>query len=376
MWFGTTRPQRVLHSEAFRTDSAVTTQSITDRIRRMMKPYGGSQHTVVAFSLRNGTCQCVGSGPNQTDARWEDLIFEIGSITKVFTAILLWVLVHEGKIDPHAPVSEVSDRLSDVPDWITPERLISHTSGLPNIYVPLWKALLRQRPEGPYAGFSRADLLGWFQNWRGKDPGLDLRHGYSNLGVGLLGDAMAMRENKPFSALLAEKVIRPLGMLDTSGDLREDQRTRFMQPRDTSGKHVLPWTFDALAGAGYLRSTGRDMGCFSSRVIQAINEPKSALDRAIKRSSEPIFGLGHGGRTAPLAQCAGWISMKPGKSSPCILLANGGTAGSTCALYVCPATRHAIAILANNGVAASLWASAKLNWSNPMQSAHDLIANG
>ncbi|KMW59666.1 Beta-lactamase class C [Candidatus Rhodobacter oscarellae] len=340
----------------------------------MMKPYQGSRHTAVAVSLRNGTSQVVGSGPNQPDTQWEDLIFEIGSITKVFTGILLCVLVDEGKIDPRAPLSEVSDNLSDVPDWITPERLVSHTSGLPNIYVPIWRALFQQRPEGPYARFSREDLLTWLQDWRGNERAAGRCHSYSNLGFGLLGEAMALREATPFADLLARKVIRPLGMQDTSGHLQADQQVRFMQPRNTSGAPVMPWAFDALAGAGYLRSTVGDLACLSSRVIQAINAPETALDRAIKRSAVPIFGLGRGGGTQTLAQCSGWMRVKRNETSPGILFANGGTAGSTCALYICPENEGAIAITSNNGIATNLWSSAKLSWSNPLRQAQRILS--
>jgi CubicO group peptidase (beta-lactamase class C family) len=339
----------------------------------MMKPYEGPQHTVVAFSQSDGKPQIIGSGPSETEAAIEDLIFEIGSITKVFTAILLCVLVEEGKIDPHAPLSEMSDALSEVPSWITPERLTSHTSGLPNIYVPIWKALFQQRPAGPYANFTRKDLLTWVRNWRGKDPEANLRHSYSNLGAGLLGEAMAMQAGRPFTELLAERVIHPIGLKDTTGHLDGTQRARSMQPRNAAGKPVMPWTFDALAGAGYLHSTARDLACFSDRVIQAINAPETVLDHAIGRSAKPIFGLGRGGREHPFAQCSGWLSAKPDKSGPSSLLANGGTAGSTCALYICSEKEKAVSILSNNGVAASLWASAKLSWSNPTRQAHDFF---
>lgn len=343
------------------------------RLHEMMKPYQGPRHTVVAFHLRDGKRNTVGFGSNETGALYDDLIFEIGSITKVFTAILLCVLIEEGKIDPSAPLSEMSGRLKNVPHWITPERLASHISGLPNIYVPLWKALFQQQPEGPYANFTRADLLGWLQNWRGSDPGINLRHSYSNLGYGLLGEAMAMMEGKTFAELLADKVIHPLGLHDTTGELSDAQRSRFMQPRYPSGTSAAPWTFDALAGAGVLRTSSRDIARFSKAVIRAIQTPETTLDCAIRRSTHPFFGLGPLGRMEPTAQCHGWLSVKRGNSEPALILANGGTAGSTCALYLCPERSQAISILSNNGVAANLWASAKLSWSNPLQQAQDLL---
>ncbi len=344
------------------------------QIRSIMELYEGPRHTVVAFHLRDSRCNIVGSGPNETRAPWDDLIFEIGSITKVFTAILLCVLVEEGRIDPCAPLAEMSDMFKDVPHSITAERLASHSSGLPNIYVPIWKALFQQQPEGPYANFTRTDLLGWLQKWRGNDRGTHLRHSYSNLGYGLLGEAMAIAMGEPFAQLLATKVIHPLGLCDTTGELSDEQHKRFMQPRYTNGRPATPWTFDALAGAGVLRSSARDLARFSDAVIRACNAPETPLDRAILRSTEPHIGLGPRGSIEPTAQCHGWLSVRQGITSPKIILANGGTAGSTCALYVCPDRAQAICVLSNNGVAANLWASTKLSWSSPVRHAKGILA--
>lgn len=334
-------------------------------LRSMMRTYEGARHSVVAFGLRGETAVFLPSGLRIADTPPEDVIFEIGSITKVFTGILLCLLVEEGKVDPYAPLREMSEGLEDVPAHLTPARLISHTSGLPNIYMPLWRAAITPMPDGPYAGFSRADLLHWLRN-RSARPNQRHGHAYSNLGVGLLGEAMAMQAGKPFVDLLTEKVIGPFGMKDTKDTLDRDRQRRFAQPRDMKGRVVSPWTFEALAAAGCLRSSARDLAGFSERVIQALAAPVSALDRAICRSAVPIFGLGRRGAKRPAAQCSGWMSARPGRSSPEILHASGGTAGSTCALYICPERREACAILSNNGIAASLWGSAKLGWSNQL----------
>jgi CubicO group peptidase (beta-lactamase class C family) len=340
----------------------------------MMAPYEGPRHTVVAFELRGGTARFARSGPDEVAAPAEDVVFEIASITKVFTAILLHLLAEGGRIDLRAPLRAMSDELRHVPDWITPERLASHTSGLPNIHVPLWRALVEPRPEGRHAGVSRGDLLTWLRGWRGTDPGPRRRHAYSNLGFGLLGEAMAIREGRPFGDLLAARVLRPLGLEDTGACLDEDQSRRFAPPRNTRGDPVPAWTFDALAGAGCLRSTARDLARFSSRAVTALSAPETALDRAIARSAEPILGLGRRGRPNPPAQCSGWMRASPGRGAAPILHAAGGTAGSTCALYVCPESEAALGVLSNNGVAANLWAGARLGWSDPLRRARALFA--
>ncbi len=344
----------------------------TERLKAMMGVYEGPRHSVVAFSLHGENPGFVSSGPVGLETPPDELIFEIGSITKVFTAILLGVLVEEGKIDPRAPLSEMADELADVPAHLTPERLISHTSGLPNIYMPIWRAAITPMPKGPYAAFTRTDLLNWLRNWNVK-PRRTPVHAYSNLGVGLLGEAMAMQAGKPFIDLLTEKVIAPLGLKDTTGRLDHDQQRRFAAPRNTKGRVVTPWTFDALAGAGYLRSSARDMARFSKRVIRALNAPETTLDRAICRSATPIFGLGRHGAMEPSAQCAGWMKTRLSEASSGFLHASGGTAGSTCALYICAERQEAFAILSNNGVAASLWGSVKLSWANQPKQAHDYL---
>ncbi|MCR9193317.1 MAG: beta-lactamase family protein [Hyphomonas sp.] len=344
-----------------------------ERLRLMMKPYQGSDHSVVGVYLERGETSITAEGTINAAIPAGERIFEIGSITKVFTAILLYQLAEDGRVDPCRPLNELSDALADVPRWITPERLISHTSGLPNLYIPLWKALLSLHPEGPYAEFNRRDLIDWFHRRQGKSRERKFHHAYSNLGVGLLGEALAMREQTPFAELLAKKVIKPLGLTDTTHRLDDSQRARFAPPKLPNGLAVSPWTFQALAAAGCLKSSASDLARLSDGVLKALQNSMSTLDRAICKSTEPILGLGKRGALKPVAQCAGWLSYTKSKSDLRILHASGGTAGSTCALYICPEKSAAIAILSNNGVAASLWGSLKLSRSDQLSQAMQIF---
>lgn len=339
--------------------------STSEALRNMMKPYEEPNHTVVGFSLRDGASEVLHTATTPAHEPAGDWIFEIGSITKVFTAILLYVLVEEDDLDPQAPLSEMSPDLSTVPMWITPESLTTHTSGLPNFFLPLWRVPFSPLQKDPYASFSRSDLLSWLQNWSGKDPGTKRRHAYSNLGVGLLGEAMAMKTGVSFPDLLARKVTGPLGLGDTTARLSAEQTSRFIQPLNTKGEDVSAWTFDALAGAGALRSSAYDLIQFSAEVLRALDQPQTALDRAICRSVEPLVGLGRRGAREPKAQCSGWLSLKLDRAAPGMLHHDGATAGSTCTLYICPEKAAAYGILSNNCVAGNLWASTKLSWSNP-----------
>ncbi len=343
---------------------------------RVLAPYRGDATAVVTSVMHNSEMNVTAAGTfdQAQSTPPEDLIFEIGSITKVFTALLLSLLVEEGKIDASRPINALAKELSDVPSWITPRALATHTSGLPRIHVPLWKAMIFSLPEDPYATFSRGDLLAWFNRHKGSRRPRRIRHAYSNLGFGLLGEAIAISEGKPFQELLTEKVIAPLGLVDTASKLTMSQQARFMQPFNTKDKPVTPWTFQAIAGAGCLRSTARDLGHFSKAVMGALVNPVSPLDRAICRSAEPVLGLGPRGITEPVAQCLGWLSIKVNANAPRMLFHNGGTAGSTSSLYICPTKNAAVTILSNRGVAAGLWSSIQLQWSKPDQAINDLFA--
>ena len=165
-----------------------------DRLRTMIESYEGPRHTAVAIALGKGGCHFISSGPQKPDTSADRSIFEIGSITKVFSAILLRVLIEECRIEPSSPLRDQASSLMAAPGWITPENLTSHTSGLPRIHVPLWQALIDPLPQDAYACFPWADLLEWLQERSRKAPPSRRRHAYSNLGVGPLDEVMAMRE--------------------------------------------------------------------------------------------------------------------------------------------------------------------------------------
>lgn len=343
--------------------------------KRILDAYRRDKSTVVSMVLNKGemTYAATGTDTSQAGCAPEDLLFEIGSITKVFTALLLCSLVEDGKIDPDRPVKDIVAELSETPDWITPRSLATHTSGLPRIHVPLWRAAISGLPDDPYASFSRQDLIAWIKAYHGAKRPRRRRYAYSNLGFGLLGEVLAMSEGMPFTELLDQRIITPLGLTDTATHLSQAQQSRFMQPFDTKGKAVSPWTFLAIAGAGSLRASARDLGQFSMRIIQALSDPETALDRAICQSVSPQFGLGLRGAMEPVAQCFGWRLVRTAPDAPRMLFHNGGTAGSSSALYICPDAKAASVILANRGVNASLWSSLKLDWANPDKAMNDLF---
>lgn len=184
---------------------------------------------------------------------------------------------------------------------------------------------------------------------------------------------LAASQADTYEALVREKVILPLGLADTGITLDEDRKAHFAQRHSPAGKPVVPWTFQALTGAGALRATAADLALFAGRVIAASADSAAPIDHAIAMSWEPVLTVGPGRNIAPIVLCPGWIGMTLRPAGPRMLFHDGGTAGSSLASYFCPARQAAIIILANRGAAAGLLSNLRLMLSNPHRLAYDYL---
>ena len=179
-----------------------------------------------------------------------DSIFQIGSITKTFTGLLLARMVEEGKVTLNEPV-----RLLLPPGTvakpagreITLLDLITHHSGLPRTPTNLPASAT------PYADYHAAELYVYMA---GHGVALPAHPPflYSNLGVGLLGQALADRAGTTYPKLVREEITGPLGMTDTAAEWEKIQAGRLVQSYSVSHKPVPVVDLDALAGAGAIRS--------------------------------------------------------------------------------------------------------------------------
>jgi CubicO group peptidase (beta-lactamase class C family) len=135
---------------------------------------------------------------------------------------------------------------------ITLRDLATQRSGLPRL-----PEMDPADPANPYADLDTTRLFAFLAGCAlSRDPGAG--HEYSNLGVGLLGAALAWRAGTSYEQLVLERLTGPLELDDTRVTLSPEQTARFARGH-ADGKPVANWTFDALAGAGALRSTARDL---------------------------------------------------------------------------------------------------------------------
>jgi serine-type D-Ala-D-Ala carboxypeptidase/endopeptidase len=189
-----------------------------------------------------------------------DTIFEIASLTKIFTALLLADAVTRDEVRLDDPLSAFVPMGVKVPEFsgraITLADLASHTSGLPRRPNNLNAAA----PDAPnkYAGYTLNQLYAGLPEYRlAHAPGSQFE--YSNVAFGLLGQALARRADEPFPELLRRRVIVPLGLSDTRFDEDPAVAARRAQGHDMDLKPIGPSSDGALNPSGGLRSTANDL---------------------------------------------------------------------------------------------------------------------
>jgi serine-type D-Ala-D-Ala carboxypeptidase/endopeptidase len=186
-----------------------------------------------------------------------DSIFEIGSITKTFTGLILAQMVAQGKVTLDEPVRELLPAgtvTKPTGTEITLLDLATQSSGLPRMPDNFDPA----DPANPYADYHAANLYAFLAKHGVVKPATT-SFLYSNLGFGLLGQALSDRAKTSYPDLLRDEITEPLGMKDTVIALSPDQQKRFIAGHDAGHHPAHAWDLGALAGAGAIRSTAADM---------------------------------------------------------------------------------------------------------------------
>ena len=216
-----------------------------------------------------------------------DTVFEIGSVTKTFTATLLASAVESGRDTLDEPVAKLLPGFS-IParggKQITLGNLAEQRSGLPRLPTNLHPA----DPDNPYAGYDAAKLEAFLAGYKlTRDPGS--RYEYSNLGVGLLGYALARQRGTTYGKLLQSGILQPLGMSLSGVNITPAMRAHLAAGHDESDKPAENWDLNVLAGAGAVKSTGADM----LRYLKAnMAIAKTPLDTAMRFAQKPRVAVG------------------------------------------------------------------------------------
>ncbi len=268
-----------------------------------------------------------------------DTLFEIGSVTKVFTSLLLADMVERGEVSLTDPVSKFLPPGVSVPERggraITLEDLSTHTAGLHRLPTNLSPKNLANS----YVDYSAEKLYQFLSNYQlPRDIGS--QYEYSNLGAGLLGQALTLRAGKPYELLLRSRILGPLGMNSTRITLSPGLKLRMAAGHNNKLESVPNWDLDALAGAGALRSSANDLLTFLSAELGYTNTP---LAPAMARMLTVRHATGNPGLQIALA----WHILTPKDNQPEIVWHNGGTSGFRSSVGFDQKRRIGVVVLSN-----------------------------
>ena len=263
-----------------------------------------------------------------------DTIFEIGSVTKVFTSLLLADMVNRKEVTLDDPAAMYLPEKVKMPQRsgksITLLDLSTHSSGLP--CVP--SNLKPKDPLNPYANRSVDDLYQFLSGYElPRDPGSEYE--YSNLGAGLLGHLLAHRAGTDYESLIRTRITEPLSMPDTVITLSSSMKQRMATGHNALLAPVANWGLSPLAGAGALRSSANDMLTFLEAFLGYKETPLAPAMKAMLEVRRPA---GPGG----IAKIGlGWLILG---ESP---WHSGGTGGFRSFVGYDPKARTGVVVLSN-----------------------------
>jgi len=269
----------------------------------------------------------------------ENTVYEIGSITKVFTAILLADMKNRGEVALDDPIGKYLPAGAKTPQRdgksITLAHLSEQNSGLPRMPTNF-----RPKDMGnPFADYTPEQLYEFLAHYELK-RGIGEKFEYSNVGVGLLGHLLERASGKTYDQLIIERIANVLGMPDTRVAFTEGMTQRLALGY-AGTRREKNWDLPTLAGAGALRSTAKDMVTFIQANLGLVNSP---LRATMEETHQPRAETGDGSSRIGL----GWFTVTSAKG-PAITWHNGGTGGYRSFAGFAAETRTGAIVLCNSG---------------------------
>ena len=297
-------------------------QRLDEYIARHMAEMGAPGMTL-ALGDRNGLLRSSQYGFADVKAGIKvqpQTLFEIGSISKSFVAMVVLQLAEEGKLDLHKPVTNYLPWLKIESKFspFTTHHLLSHTSGLSGVPLLL-------RTAGTTLGVSFEPGTNWV---------------YSNIGYGLLGLLIEAIDKRPFAEAMRQRVFNPLGMNDSSPVISNEIRERVAvgygpwqpdRPFPLRGKlGEAPW-IEVPEAAGSIAATAGDMGNYLQMLLNHGVGAKGRVlsDKAFDLFTTPVIKAPFRGEDASYAYGL-WVSDTNGHK---LLRHTGGMVAFSSAMY-------------------------------------------
>lgn len=280
-----------------------------------------------------------------------DTVFEIGSVSKVFTGLLLELMIERGEMKLDDPIHMYLPSSVKPPTFggkeITLRHLVTHTAGLPR-----FPSNVVPRPgDDPFADYTAERLYTFLSAYPlPREPGT--KFDYSNLGVGLLGHLISLKARTNYEALLVNWICASLKMPSTCVTLSPELKPRFASGHDPSGAPARNFNAPIFTGAGGIVSSVNDMLKFLAANLGLSQSPLMA---AMKKTHEVQFD----GQEHRLGMAWHYATNR----GPGVLMHNGMTRGYHAFVALDPPRRRGVVVLSNSAqpVEAIGWRLLELN---------------
>jgi len=266
----------------------------------------------------------------------QSAIFEIGSISKVFTSVLLAKQIDSGSVtledNLYAKDAMKNEKATATQQEITFQMLANHTSGLPRIPQNMLGVMMANQ-NNPYQAYTTEMLEEFYQSEWSPQSQPGKQYAYSNLGTGTLGYLLAKKAGTSYETLLEKDILIPLKMESTSSARSKIDSNRLVPGLNSDGSPASNWDFtDALVGAGGILSNVLDMEKFVRQNFT--DDPVYVMTQTSTHTVNDNLDIG-----------LGWHISKEGEQR--FLWHNGGTGGYRSCIFMDKANKKAVIILSN-----------------------------
>jgi len=310
----------------------------------------GAPGLIIAV-VRDGETLIAGYGETAPGSKIEpdrQSIFRIGSVSKVFATDVLASMAADGRLALTDPLARYAPAGLAIKSYggktFSLLDLATHSAGLPR---ELPDPSVKGDEGNPFLVFKRDYYWKWLQeNGPAYAPATGAM--YSNFGFGLLGEALAKADGKPYADLLRDRITAPLGLTDTTLSLSEQQNARLMIGLDPFGKPDPNWKAPPIleASAG-VYSTAEDMARWMRWHVSGTESAALALSHALWR---PHDGLKHAigvEATGSTGMALGWVVSPAGDGVPLLLGKSGGIGGFMTYTVLSPNRKLGISVVAS-----------------------------
>ncbi|MFK7946099.1 MAG: serine hydrolase domain-containing protein [Saprospiraceae bacterium] len=267
-------------------------------------------------------------------------IFEIGSMTKIFTASLLQILVDEGKIDYQKTLADYlgKEKLHESIHDLTVWSLATHTSGFPR--VPINFSIKDKDPNNPFAHYTDTDFDEFLLDYNLFQTG---NYIYSHVNYALIERIIETVENKDFQEVLNKKMLQPLAFQNTTYELNIEQKSRLNSGYLLDGTLAPSAEFSTFYGSIGLLSDMNDLIRFVQLNLK-IGETFPLQSSLVKTQVSQV----NTGVKKYIDTGIGWHIIRPKRKYYEVVSHRGTGIGHQAYIAFVPETQTGVIILANS----------------------------